>query len=224
MIGSISTPPSTPIAGLVLKPTTYIGKTSPISRGIEPTRWHIDSSTLALLEKVFAFEQFPNMETRKQLGDELGVSPRQIQVWFQNRRQRERKNRSSPTDSCTQSRPDSGAPGRTVALGPDESPPATIPDPHGAGVSPVPPSMQTQPQPQPRPLSQRPPPPPPQRPPQQRPQPAPQSSKPASVDAKGFDALHLLLHFSGTAATRVLEPPHPPLPRPTATGGRLSSS
>ena len=36
-------------------------------------------------------EMFPNVEARKQLGQDLQVSPRQIQVWFQNRRQRERK-------------------------------------------------------------------------------------------------------------------------------------
>lgn len=59
------------------------------------TRWHIDATTLAVLEKVFSLDQFPNVETRKQLGSELGVSTRQIQVWFQNRRQRERKNRLS---------------------------------------------------------------------------------------------------------------------------------
>jgi len=59
------------------------------------TRWHIDASTLAILERVFAMDQFPNVETRRQLGADLNVSTRQIQVWFQNRRQRERKLKSS---------------------------------------------------------------------------------------------------------------------------------
>jgi len=54
-------------------------------------RWHIDASTLAILEHVFSIDQFPNVDVRKQLGADLGVSARQIQVWFQNRRQRERK-------------------------------------------------------------------------------------------------------------------------------------
>lgn len=58
-------------------------------------RWHIDADALAVLEAVFKLDQFPNIETRKQLGIDLNVSARQIQVWFQNRRQRERKNRSS---------------------------------------------------------------------------------------------------------------------------------
>lgn len=72
-----------------MKPASCIGQDANGN-----TRWHIDAATLAVLEKVFMLDQFPNVETRKQLGAELGVSTRQIQVWFQNRRQRERKNRS----------------------------------------------------------------------------------------------------------------------------------
>ena len=62
-------------------------------------RWHIDAPTLSVLEQVFKMEQFPNVETRKRLGDDLKVAPRQIQVWFQNRRQRERKIRSQAGES-----------------------------------------------------------------------------------------------------------------------------
>ena len=62
--------------------------------GRSAPRWHIDANTLAVLEAVFKLEQFPNIETRKQLGQDLNVSSRQIQVWFQNRRQRERKLKS----------------------------------------------------------------------------------------------------------------------------------
>lgn len=79
---------------MLLKPTSCIGDAANGN-----TRWHIDAATLAVLEKVFSLDQFPNVETRKQLGSELGVSTRQIQVWFQNRRQRERKNRSSTSNS-----------------------------------------------------------------------------------------------------------------------------
>lgn len=55
---------------------------------------------MVVLEKVFAMDQFPNVDTRKQLGEQLNVSTRQIQVWFQNRRQRERKNRNSASGRC----------------------------------------------------------------------------------------------------------------------------
>ena len=56
-------------------------------------RWHIDSEALDVLERLFDIDRFPNVETRKRLGTDLNVSPRQIQVWFQNRRQRERKHK-----------------------------------------------------------------------------------------------------------------------------------
>eukprot|EP00962_Isochrysis_galbana_P005118 scaffold1400_cov113-Isochrysis_galbana.AAC.5 len=62
--------------------------------GRSAPRWHIEPDALAVLEAVFELEQFPDIETRKQLGIDLRVSSRQIQVWFQNRRQRERKHRS----------------------------------------------------------------------------------------------------------------------------------
>ena len=58
-------------------------------------RWHIDKQALGVLEACFAMEQFPNANVRAQLGHDLQVSARQIQVWFQNRRQRERKRRES---------------------------------------------------------------------------------------------------------------------------------
>jgi len=66
------------------------------------TRWHIDATTLAILEEVFLLDQFPNNDTRKRLGEKLEVSTRQIQVWFQNRRQRERKLKRS-NSNLTQS-------------------------------------------------------------------------------------------------------------------------
>lgn len=37
--------------------------------GRSAPRWHIDPDALAVLEAVFKLEQFPNVETRKQLGD-----------------------------------------------------------------------------------------------------------------------------------------------------------
>lgn len=54
-------------------------------------RWNVDGDTLAILEQVYAVEPFPGIATREALAQKLEVSGRQIQVWFQNRRQRERK-------------------------------------------------------------------------------------------------------------------------------------
>eukprot|EP00965_Chrysotila_dentata_P052296 1734863-Pleurochrysis_carterae.AAC.7 len=52
------------------------------------TRWNIPKVALHALEDVFARDKFPSVETRKNLAAELKVTPRQVQVWFQNKRQR----------------------------------------------------------------------------------------------------------------------------------------
>mmetsp|Transcript_37683 Transcript_37683/g.88135 ORF Transcript_37683/g.88135 Transcript_37683/m.88135 type:complete len:313 (-) Transcript_37683:461-1399(-) len=56
-------------------------------------RAHYSQAALAVLEAAFKQQPIPSLETRKQLGGQLNVTRRQIQIWFQNRRQRERKRR-----------------------------------------------------------------------------------------------------------------------------------
>lgn len=51
---------------------------------------------MLLLERVHALEKCPGRELRSQLASRLHVKPRQIQVWFQNKRQRI-KNGAKPT-------------------------------------------------------------------------------------------------------------------------------
>jgi len=53
-------------------------------------RWNITRDSLQLLEQAFAIDKFPSLFVRQHLASELKVSTRQVQVWFQNRRQRER--------------------------------------------------------------------------------------------------------------------------------------
>ena len=43
-----------------------------------------------MLETAYANDKFPSIETRKALAADLKVKPRQVQVWFQNKRQREK--------------------------------------------------------------------------------------------------------------------------------------
>ena len=52
------------------------------------TRWNIPTHALSTLEQVFMKDKFPTVETRKNLAADLKVTPRQVQVWFQNKRQR----------------------------------------------------------------------------------------------------------------------------------------
>ena len=53
-------------------------------------RWRIDGAQKHLLEEVFNEKRFPDPELKKRLASQLDVDPRRIQVWFQNRRQREK--------------------------------------------------------------------------------------------------------------------------------------
>merc|ERR1712070_845362 len=51
------------------------------------SRWQIASGSLSMLESVYAVEPFPGLDTRRELARKLNVSARQVQVWFQNKRQ-----------------------------------------------------------------------------------------------------------------------------------------
>lgn len=53
-------------------------------------RWKINQEQKALLECEFMRKRFPSPRSKKRLADQLNVEPRRIQVWFQNRRQREK--------------------------------------------------------------------------------------------------------------------------------------
>jgi hypothetical protein len=55
------------------------------------SRWRVSVRETNVLEAVFASSPRPNKNTIHQLATMLGVKPRQVQVWFQNRRQRWRK-------------------------------------------------------------------------------------------------------------------------------------
>lgn len=41
---------------------------------------------LAILEQIFQTDKMPSQQTRVQLADQLGMSSRRVQIWFQNKR------------------------------------------------------------------------------------------------------------------------------------------
>ena len=53
-------------------------------------RWTPSEEAKAILEAVFAADSFPTFAVRNQLAEQLKIDSRQVQIWFQNRRQRER--------------------------------------------------------------------------------------------------------------------------------------
>lgn len=47
---------------------------------------------LAILEQIFQTDKMPNQQTRVQLADQLGMSSRRVQIWFQNKRAKVKRN------------------------------------------------------------------------------------------------------------------------------------
>jgi len=58
--------------------------------GINGDRWQPSMGDVLLLERVFDMEPLPGRQTRFQLAEHFAVTARQVQVWFQNKRQRVR--------------------------------------------------------------------------------------------------------------------------------------
>ena len=54
-------------------------------------RMQLSRDQKALLETVYAMEKLPDAALRERLGNHLGLTARQVQVWFQNRRQKAKK-------------------------------------------------------------------------------------------------------------------------------------
>merc|ERR1719238_1855781 len=95
------------------------------------SRWQIGNGSLSVLEQVYTLDPFPGLDARRELAKQLNVSPRQVQVWFQNKRQRERKISRAKGFSSTPGLPDTPAAQAAIAaarkerersgsLGPDD--------------------------------------------------------------------------------------------------------
>ena len=73
---------------------SYASTYHPLPPGTDPNappreRWTVTVSQGKLLETVFETDKYPSKLLRQRLAQDIGrVSERQIQVWFQNRRQR----------------------------------------------------------------------------------------------------------------------------------------
>ncbi|KAF5351799.1 hypothetical protein D9756_007532 [Leucocoprinus leucothites] len=77
---------------------------SPVTAPEEPTikkkRKRADANQLKVLNEVYARTAFPSTEERNALAKQLDMSPRSVQIWFQNKRQSMRQtNRQSTTAS-----------------------------------------------------------------------------------------------------------------------------
>ena len=54
---------------------------------VKAKRKRASAYQLEMLRKIFQKTPFPSSESRKRLAKELGMTPRSVQIWFQNQRQ-----------------------------------------------------------------------------------------------------------------------------------------
>lgn len=60
---------------------------APKSGGVKAKRRRANAKQLQILNQVFERTFFPSTQMRAELGRQLGMSPRTVQIWFQNKRQ-----------------------------------------------------------------------------------------------------------------------------------------
>ncbi|KAI9264159.1 Homeodomain-like protein, partial [Phascolomyces articulosus] len=54
---------------------------------LKAKRKRASPAQLSVLNHIFSQTYFPSTELRIELGKQLGMSPRAVQIWFQNKRQ-----------------------------------------------------------------------------------------------------------------------------------------
>jgi hypothetical protein len=84
---------------------------------LKAKRRRASSKQLDVLNKVFDRTFFPSTQLRVELGRQLGMSPRTVQIWFQNKRQAIRTKELSVPSSCSSSSSDSNS--RENSLSPE---------------------------------------------------------------------------------------------------------
>lgn len=70
-------------------------------RNLKAKRKRASPNQLVVLNRIFAQTYFPSTEIRIELGKQLGMSPRTVQIWFQNKRQALRSRGRHAPDSPT---------------------------------------------------------------------------------------------------------------------------
>jgi hypothetical protein len=99
---SLTRAPSSPSNSWSSTETAQVGADSPKAEGDDPRRpkrCKISREQLTILIKSFEEEPLPNFEQRQTLAKLLGMTPRSVQIWFQNRRQRLKPMNTKPGTS-----------------------------------------------------------------------------------------------------------------------------
>jgi len=70
---------------------------APTASGTYKRRWNPSPTATVLLETIFAADSFPSVSVRNQIAVQLDIPARQIQIWYQNRRQRAKREATERT-------------------------------------------------------------------------------------------------------------------------------
>jgi len=60
-------------------------------------RWSVQLRARSLLEGLYELDPYPRLDAREHLAQQLNVTQRQVQIWFQNRRQRDQRQQKTGT-------------------------------------------------------------------------------------------------------------------------------
>jgi len=71
---------------------------------------------LAILETIFQTDKMPSQQTRVQLADQLGMSSRRVQIWFQNKRAKVKRGLGKSSDGVAPDSPQLDIDGRELSL------------------------------------------------------------------------------------------------------------
>jgi len=70
-------------------------------QGNKKKRQRTNPDQLAILEQIFQTDKMPSQQTRIQLADQLGMSSRRVQIWFQNKRAKVKRGFGKSSDGVT---------------------------------------------------------------------------------------------------------------------------
>ncbi|XVE66155.1 hypothetical protein DITRI_Ditri08aG0057600 [Diplodiscus trichospermus] len=110
--------------------SSQVEKKKPLEGETKVKRQMKTASQLEILEKTYAMEMYPSEATRAKLSVQLGLSDRQLQMWFCHRRLKDRK-----APPVKRQRKDSTSPAHIVGVAGEERGGAEAGNEHGLGGS-----------------------------------------------------------------------------------------
>jgi len=127
-------------------PTSASPQSEDAASANKKKRQRTSPEQLAILEQIFQTDKMPNQQTRIQLADQLGMSSRRVQIWFQNKRAKVKRG-SSRHDGSSPGSPDaspSASPQLSARRNSNSSTPSDSPILSSSSCQPITPLVSSQ--------------------------------------------------------------------------------